>query len=52
MTLSKLTYDNDSWTENNDKYHYRNMKMHTSRMIQNKTYGNMYYVRMSVGSPP
>lgn len=33
MTLSKLTYDNDSWVENNDKYHYRNMKMATSRMI-------------------
>jgi hypothetical protein len=52
MTLSKLTGDNDTWVENNDKYQYRNMKMHTTRMIQNKTYGGMYYVRMSVGSPP
>jgi hypothetical protein len=52
MTLSKLTGDNDTWVENNDKYNYRNMKMHTSRMIQNKTYGGMYYVRMSIGSPP
>jgi len=52
MTLSKLTYDNDSWVENNDKYNYRNMKMSTGRLFQNKTYGSMYYVRMNIGSPP
>jgi len=33
MTLSKLTLDNDTWVENNDKYGWRNHKISTSRMI-------------------
>jgi hypothetical protein len=52
MTLSKLVLDSDNWIENNDKYHYRNHKISTSRMFHNSTYGSMYYVRMNVGSPP
>lgn len=33
MTLSKLTLDNDMWIENNDKYHYPNHKIASSRLI-------------------
>jgi len=52
MTLSKLTYDNDSWVENNDKYGYRNHKISTARLFHNDTSGSMYYVRMNIGTPP
>ena len=51
MTLSKLVADNDTATVDNEPFGYPNHKIATQRLFKNYTMGNMYYVRMDIGTP-
>ncbi len=51
MTLSKLVADNDTATVDNEPFGYPNHKIATQRLCKNHTMGNMYYVRMEIGTP-